>query len=340
MSVAAEVPIVAVDGDDVVAADDCRSPGQAGGVDTSTERPALPSPLPMPSRFLRTAIATLCRTYPLLSGCTQIANRPLLRRLTSHDEFAVAKLRDGSKIHLQLNDYGGRSMYYFGDYDPKITKILKQLLRPGDSVIDMGANFGLISLMAAKLVGRRGEVHAFEPQPDLAALIEAAAIDNDYRQLMVHPIALSDVDGEAEMFMSPGVTGAASLVRDDLAGVQSQAVRTAAAGSYLESLDLTRTRLLKIDVEGHEHTVLSAAKTWLSRTPPDAILYETQDYETPLAERPVSKLLVSLGYQLYPITKSRLRLKLVPSELLSPFARDHAHDVLAVQPGRCSEMLG
>ncbi|QDT08779.1 FkbM family methyltransferase [Planctomycetes bacterium K23_9] len=335
MPITADVPSISVADNDASKADRFANRGHGPNVLPLTSRPAPP----ISQQFLRATIAKFCRVYPLLSGCTQIANFSLLRHLTDQEEFVVSKLRDGSAIHLQLNDYGGRSMYYFGDYDPKITKILKKLLRPGDNVIDIGANFGLISLMAAKLVGPRGQVHAFEPQVGLASLIEAAAADNDYRHLLVHPIALSDADGEAEMFLSPGVTGAASLVRDDLAGVQSESVRVAAAGAYFDSLGLAKTRLVKIDVEGHEYTVLKAAEPWLSKHRPDAILFETQDYDTPLADRPVLRLLEPLGYEFYPITKSRLRFNLLPSESLSPWARDHAHDVLAVQPWRCSEIL-
>lgn len=280
----------------------------------------------------RTVLQKLCRLYPLLSGCTQIANCKLLRGMTSENELAVTTLRDGSVIRLQLNDYGGRSMYFFGDYDPKITRILNRILRPGDNVVDIGANFGLISLLSANLVGNRGAVHAFEPQVDLAALVESSASDNEYDQLVVHPIALSDQDGDVQMFVSPGVTGAASLVRDDLAGVQRQTIRAAAAGPYLDDLNLGQVRLLKIDVEGHEFTVLSAAEDWLHRIRPDAILFETQDYDVALRDRPVVNLLSQLGYQFFPIGKSRIRMKLVKDSETPKQIRDHAHDVLAIHP--------
>ena len=286
------------------------------------------------SRFtpVRSTFKALCRAYPLLSGCTQIANLRPLRALTNKDETCVCRLRDGSLIHLELNDYGGRSMYYFGDYDPKITRVLRRTLSPGDNVVDIGANFGLISLQAAKIVGSNGAVHAFEPQRGLADQIKTSARLNGYRQLTVHPTALSDSDGETTMFVSPGVTGAASLVREDLAGVQTESVSTANAGSYLDALELNSVQLLKIDVEGHELTVLKAAEDWLRKVKPSAVLFETQDHEIPLRERPVVEFLDSLGYKFYPIGKARFQLNLELDDFTPQNIRDSAHDVLAVLP--------
>ncbi len=291
--------------------------------------PSLPG-APKLKRISRSVARQVCRAYPLLSGCTQLANLRFLAGMTDEDELVEDRLRDGSIIRLQLNDYGGRSMYYFGDYDPKITRILQRVLRRGDHVIDIGANFGLISLLSAKLVGPTGSVHAFEPQTTLASLISQSAAANNYSHLVTHPVGLSDTDGVVDMFTEPGVTGAASLVRDDKAHLQRTSVRVVAAGNYLTGLGLPRTRLLKIDVEGHEHTVLESAKEFLTDTPPEAILFETQDAEIPLRKRPVASLLASLGYIFYPICKSTVRLKLYRDDELTPERGDSAHDVLAI----------
>jgi FkbM family methyltransferase len=286
--------------------------------------------LPFSVRSLRSAIQGLCRWYPLLSGCTQLANQPLAKRLTSQDELVTARLRDGSMIRLQLNDYGGRSMFYFGDYDPKVTRVLKRVLRSGDNVVDMGANFGLITLMSAKLVGSGGVVHAFEPQRELASLISQSANLNGYKQVHVHPYALSDRSGELEMYTQPGLTGAASLVRENLAQMETRTVSVVKTDEFLHGLGLKGVRLLKIDVEGHEHTVLSCALDWLKEIKPEAILFETQDSHIPFRDRDVVRLLETLGYEFYPVGKAALRLTLTKDSELESWKRDHAHDVLAI----------
>src|SRR5438067_1424811 len=112
-----------------------------------------------------------CRLYPLFSGCGALANLPLLRRLAPPAGTVTTDLRDGSRIRVRPGDYIGRAVFFFGDLDPKLRWVFSRVLRPGDAALDIGANCGVMSLFAARLVGPAGQVHAFEPQPDLAALL-------------------------------------------------------------------------------------------------------------------------------------------------------------------------
>ena len=282
------------------------------------------------SKLLRGLLRYSCRAYPLLSGCTRLANMWPLRALTSAPESIVGRLRDRSLIRLELDDYGGRTMYYFGDYDPKITWILRRLLRAGDQVVDAGANFGLISLMAANLVGPAGCVHAFEPQRHLASMLTESAQLNGYGWLQVHSMALSDRDGEMELFTCPGVTGAASLETAATTDAMTTSVTVAHANDYLNQLELGKVRLLKLDIEGHELTVLSCAEPWLRENQPDAVLFETRDGSASLREQPVVRLLERLQYDVYPVPKSWLGLRFQRLDQLPKNPSVQAHDALAI----------
>src|SRR5439155_22518055 len=128
----------------------------------------------------------VCQCYPFFSGCGTLANRPFLRRLTPAGAVVTTTLRDGSRIRVRPGDYIGRALYFFGDFDPKLRWVFDRLLRPGDVVFDVGANFGAMTLFAARRVGPGGAVHAFEPQPDLAALVRESAALNGYGNVRVH----------------------------------------------------------------------------------------------------------------------------------------------------------
>jgi hypothetical protein len=68
-------------------------------------------------------------------------------------------------FELDLSDYRGTAPMYFGSYALLVVEAMRRFLRPGGVFLDVGANIGYLSAVAADLVGPRGEVHAFEPVP-------------------------------------------------------------------------------------------------------------------------------------------------------------------------------
>lgn len=266
----------------------------------------------------RRTLKSLCRFYPLYGGCITIANTSFFRTLSqTPDPLVMTRLRDGSPIFVRLDDYTSRSIYYFGDHDPKITWVCKKLLRPGDTMLDIGANCGVITISSAKLVGQTGHVHAFEPQPNLAELIQRSAQLGGYSQVSVHNIALSSQDGVMNIQIPLGHSGAASLSRQpsvhrQTREIQIQLKRTT---DYLSSLNLQSIRLIKLDVEGHEAEVLQGGLDFFRDCKPDAVVFESNEhkYESnakPFWEQAAVRLLESIGYDLFEIPKFKFRLRL------------------------------
>src|SRR5689334_7979121 len=145
-------------------------------------------------------LASLTRNYPFLSGCGTLANHRLMKLLTpGSSESLFWAGSPGGDLQISLGDYVGRAVYFFGDLDPKITWIAKQLLKPGDTALDIGANIGLLTLWMAKLVGAQGAVHGFEPNPILCRMIKAAIIRNGAENTQLHAIALGAQFGEMEL---------------------------------------------------------------------------------------------------------------------------------------------
>lgn len=248
------------------------------------------------------------RRYPLLSGGASLAQRQPFRRLTPAGEIVEATLRDGGRLLVEPGSFIGRSVLLTGDYDPKLTRVCEATLRPGDVVLDVGANLGVVSAYAARLVGPQGRVHAFEPQPELVRLMERSMRLNDYAQVTVHEMALSDHDGVAPLYGATARRESASLHGR---GSTIGEVQVRDASAVLHSLDLGPIRLLKLDVEGHEEAVLRGAQPYLRRNTPEVVLFESHG-DSPFRSRPVVRLLGELGFEFFQVPKALRALRLVP----------------------------
>ena len=169
-------------------------------------------------------------------------------------------------------------------------------MRPGDAVVDAGANWGLYSARLARIVGRGGAVDAFEPHPAHAGTLHALAARSP--QLTIHAAALSSRPGTARLFVpivaGRPVTALARLdapppgVEHDVVDVQVTTLDDALSGRRPPSF-------VKIDVEGQELALLRGAARMLRATRPTLLVeIEQRHQERPIAE--TFALLAQHGY--------------------------------------------
>jgi FkbM family methyltransferase len=158
------------------------------------------------------------RCYPFYSGYYKVVSSPLgqwLGTAAQSGQIVRTRARGGIRLEVRLDDVEGHCIDLLGDWDPRITWICRRVLRPGDTFVDVGANFGLVSLIGARAVGSTGRVHAFESQPALAAMLRRSAALNHLANLTLHEVALSDRDGVLELQVPCHHSGGASLIRKD-----------------------------------------------------------------------------------------------------------------------------
>jgi FkbM family methyltransferase len=247
---------------------------------------------------------------------------------------AVAELRYGARAIVFVNDYVGRAMYLWGEHDPRITGVLDAMLRPGDTVLDIGANFGVVGLFACKKVGEKGKVHLFEPQPLLAQFLRTSMLINGYRQGIIHECALSNRSGSAEMaIIDAGNLGETTLVSEDkpVAGEKIR-VRVENAGELVRTLDCPRVSLIKFDVEGHEGVVLDSMRDWMQEVRPGIVLFECHVGKDGFWSESAVAALSGMGYEFlgYDMRKYwSTQLYRVTKEMNKPVG----HDFVAVCPG-------
>jgi len=172
--------------------------------------------------------------------------------------------------------------------------VIEPLCRPGDCVLDIGANVGDWTLPMALRVGRQGRVIAFEPVPYLAETVAKTARVNRHDWVEVLPLALGSTDGTAEFSVERGNSGGSRLGR--MSGDFSHiTVKTARLDTLVSARpDIERIDFVKIDVEGFEVQVLEGARETLARFRPPLLI--ESGFESAEQRRSIHDLLTMLDY--------------------------------------------
>lgn len=191
----------------------------------------------------------------------------------------VVPFFEGMSIRLAPSS-ASSGIYLNGGFSDRETAVLfLNYLRPGMVAIDCGAHIGEYTLLFASLVGPEGEVHAFEPDPRVFAILQENISRNDLKNVWAHEKALGDAEGEAEFLLAPDAT-ASSLARFAAEGKGERVkVPLTSLDVYVQEMDLKRVDAMKIDVEGSEETVLAGAEWVLAEFEPGLVFleFERQD---------------------------------------------------------------
>jgi FkbM family methyltransferase len=167
-----------------------------------------------------------------------------------------------------------RSILHRGAYEPIETAIVLDRLRPGMTVIDVGANIGHYAMVASAAVGTEGRVVAFEPDPENHAALAANLALNGFSWAVAERMALAATPGEATLYRDDANRGGHSL---SAANVQRHGGETVVVVTTLDAyaaahLPGRRIDFIKIDVQGAEADVLAGAAATLARDMPDLLV--------------------------------------------------------------------
>lgn len=240
----------------------------------------------------RTSLRVLSRftiqSLPLsLKNRQRVYNFIAADTLPSHELDCFARLPFGGsvKLKLDLHDDLSRAWYYWGysGYEPATVRLFCRLLAFKSCVFDIGANVGYYTLLAARFLEGRGEVHAFEPYPAVFHWLSRNVGLNAFQCARLNRVALTDVDGEQPLFIPSDHAGTnASLVQDFTEQESFVMARTMRFDSYCTENVLRPVDLIKIDAEGAEASVLRGAGALLDRWTPDVICEVLEPFEKEL----------------------------------------------------------
>jgi FkbM family methyltransferase len=191
--------------------------------------------------------------------------------VVNRDEIPVEIALPGYRIYAHASDthIGGR-LIEGQPHDAGVEAALRAQLRPGATVLDIGANIGIFTALAASIVGDAGRVIAVEPIPRNITLIERACRRSGFHQVEVIRAAASDRSGEIELrthaSTSNSATPAAAGVRLSAEGASNLRVPAVVLDDVLGGLG--RLDLVKIDVAGMEPRALRGLRRTIERLRP------------------------------------------------------------------------
>jgi FkbM family methyltransferase len=206
----------------------------------------------------------------------------------------------GGKIYLDLRDSPRMLERVLGVYEVPKTNALRRLLKPGMTFLDIGANHGDFSLLAARFMGDRGRVLAFEPAPDNATWVRRSIAANKFTSIDVHEIGLGDAEGEAELLLAEHSGWHSFVATKQKQVVATVTVRTRRLDDVLAEQAIGPVDVIKLDVEGFETQVLAGASETLKAPGRRVLLL---DLHPPIVD-PVSICadLRSMGYTIHDTT--------------------------------------
>jgi FkbM family methyltransferase len=237
-------------------------------------------PLSQDLKYTLMAAKRLLRHAPSFSsifGGADPLNR-LLREAYAKNPTTVMRTHD-FYIFLDPSDMGiSPSIGVLGWYELKTTELFIKLIRRGSTVIDVGANVGFFTLLAARLAGSDGVVLSFEPEASSYSLLSKSIERNDYRNVQLFQQCVSNINGQQTLHLSvtshKGLHSTAMNLGGEKVVVPSTKLDTVASGLSINSIDL-----LKIDAEGAEPEVLEGATCLLSQSRVKNIIMEWEHPE-------------------------------------------------------------
>jgi FkbM family methyltransferase len=182
---------------------------------------------------------------------------------------------------LAEHDFCGVAII-LGGFENTECAFVKNFLRSGMIVIDVGAHHGFYSLLASKKIGPAGRVLAFEPSPREKKKLLRHLRLNQCSNVKIWDCALGREAGGADLFVINGAqTGCNSLRPPNaMQPTKTLQVKVASLDECLEREGIEHIDFIKMDVEGAEIEVLNGAKRLLDRRPRPVLLCEVQDIRT------------------------------------------------------------
>lgn len=219
----------------------------------------------MSPRMLTALASAYCRHSPIDFGKSRLSQlvAPYVGRC-----IATIRTSDNLRMRVDTQDFIQRTIYLTGVWDDGAAAAVRRRLKPGELFVDVGANVGYFSLLAAKLGGR---VIAFEPNPECRAVFAHNIALNGFRNIDVRATGIADRRGQDVLHVeSEENLGAGSLKS---VGGNSFAVEVDTLDGQLAG---ESPAIVKLDIEGAELMALRGGAQTLART--RAVICEVSEF--------------------------------------------------------------
>ncbi|HTD05890.1 FkbM family methyltransferase [Undibacterium sp.] len=213
--------------------------------------------------------------FPIDYGKWRVWKYAEKKGLTKKERVLQSTTRQGVNMSINTKEHLQRFIYFWGLWEHNELRVLRTLLKPGDTFLDLGANIGFFSLVASRIVGERGHVHAFEAIPDTLKELEANILLNSIKNITVHPQAAADREMRVRFAKPADSRSEMNSMRFEVHGENYWEIPCVRVD---ESIDATQAiKLIKIDIEGAEMMALRGMEKILQQPAKPIILCEVID---------------------------------------------------------------
>lgn len=226
----------------------------------------------------------------------------------SEKDFFQFKLNDDVHINLYKDSVLSRLIY--DGFEKHETNYLSAVLKKGDVFLDIGANIGLFSLLASKLVGEQGKIICFEPSTDVYSRLKENISSNNFTNIDSRNIGLSDKKGELTFYTSKNGHDAWNSFAPSQDDKLEKEIKVEVSTLDYELLDINKTliKLVKIDVEGWEKFVLNGGRDFFVNFNPIVMVEFTEEntFNAGYSVYEIYDIMQSWGYSWYRIINGEL----------------------------------
>jgi FkbM family methyltransferase len=259
-------------------------------------------------------------------------------------EWALVRLASGEYLCVDTGTFEALGYILGWEHEADVIRVFRTFLTQRSVVLDIGANFGLYTAVAATMVRKHGRLYAFEGNPRVFASLQRTLVANDLYfkpNIVAVNLLVSNKSGRGVLRYSPNLPSGGTMSEVELAGGMQRTVEVAMTtiDDFLPA-DLP-VDLAKIDVEGHEPLVLRGMERTIARSPGIRIIIEVADSMLAQTIKPADFIdyIRGLGFAICRVLPN-FKLRLVaPGEALSGFnycllTRTPADDIRAVDNRR------
>jgi FkbM family methyltransferase len=221
---------------------------------------------------MKKLIISYLRNFPIELGKKRLSS---LVYLSEQDKAFIFTNNKGLKFNLDVSEYVMKQIYLFGIYEKPYINYLssfpQEIIK---TVVDIGANIGNYTI-ALKNAYPNSTIHSFEPNSINYQRLKYNIELNNFKNIKVNQLGLSDKKGELKLFFDEKNMGAATLAEN--VGSMHETILLDTLDNYCSQNNITNIDLLKIDIEGGEINCLKGAVDILSKTTKGIIQLEV-DY--------------------------------------------------------------
>ena len=218
-------------------------------------------------RFVTPLVRLAVRYVPFRALRALLWTRIVARHLDAVPHRFRARTVFGATIEGTTADVIQRHIYWFGAWEPILTRWIALRLRPGDAFVDVGANIGYFTLLASKLVGPAGAVVAVEASPRIVTALQANVAANTADNVRVVQAIAGREHGRGTLFSGSEENVGRATAVPGTGGDAEGDIDVVPLAELLEPSLVERLRLVKIDVQGYEAEAIAGLAPLLERFP-------------------------------------------------------------------------